>query len=349
MSHRLRLATVLPLAGDRVARLRDAVAMERAGVDVLGVAEAYGQDAVSALGYLAATTERVELMTSILPIYTRTPTLTAMTAVGLDTVSGGRFILGLGASGPQVIEGFHGVPYDAPVGRTREVIEICRQVWRRERVEFSGRHYQLPLPTEQGTGMGKPLKLIDRPLRAEIPVYLAALGEKNVELAAELANGWLPFLFVPERAASVWAAALAAGARSRAPELGPLQIVAGGPLAIGPDVTSLRELARPHLALYIGGMGARGKNFYNAVVQRYGFEREARQIQDLYLDGKKDQAAAQVPAELLADTSLIGDEAYLRDRLAAYVESGVTTLQVTPAGPDPLGDITRLRELIESV
>ena len=347
MSSRMRLATVIPLAGDRPARLRDAVALEKAGIDVLSVPEAYGLDAVSALGYLAATTKRAQLMTNILPVFSRTPTLTAMTAAGLDSVSGGRFILGLGASGPQVIEGFHGVRYDAPVGRTREVMEICRLVWRRERTQYSGRYYQLPLPPGQGTGLGKPLKLIDRPVRDQIPVFLAALGEKNVELTAELADGWLPSFFVPEQAARIWGESLAAGMARRPESLGPLQIVAGGPLAIGPDLIHLRDHARPQLALYIGGMGARGRNFYNSVVQRYGFEAEAKQIQDLYLDGKKEEAAALVPAELLAATSLIGDTGYVRERLAVYAAAGVSVLQVSPIGPDPLGDITRLRDLME--
>ena len=348
-SHTLRLATTARPGGDFVEVVRWAVALEAAGIDIIAVPEAYGIDAVSILGFLAARTERVELMAGILPIYSRTPTLTAMTAAGLDLVSGGRFTLGLGSSGPQVIEGFHGVPYNAPIGRTREVIEICRQVWRRERVEFHGKYYDLPLPPEQGTGLGRPLKLIDHPLRADIPVFVAALGDRNVELTAEVADGWLPFLYVPERAARVWAWPLAKGQAKRAPELGTLQIAAGGPFAIGAGLTGLREQARPHIALYVGGMGARGKNFYNTLARRYGFEREAEQIQDLYLDGHKDEAAARVPDALLEGSSLIGDEAYLRDRLQAHVDSGVTIFQVTPVGPDPLGDIRRLRTLVDSL
>jgi F420-dependent oxidoreductase-like protein len=349
VSERMKLSAFVTLGANAQSAMERAVALEDAGLDVIGVAEAYGVDAVSLLGYLAARTTRVELMSQILPIYTRTPTLTAMTAAGLDFVSGGRFLLGLGASGPQVIEGFHGVPYDAPLGRTREIVEISRKVWRRERLKHAGKHYSMPLPAEQGTGMGKPLKLISHPLRDRIPVYLAALGEKNVELTAEIAEGWIPFLYVPERAHLVWGDALAAGKAKRDPSLGPLQITAGGPLAIGKDVTALRDNARPHVALYVGGMGARGKNFYNNVARRYGFEKEAELIQDLYLDGKKDEAAAAVPAELLEGTSLIGDEGYVRDRLRAYADAGVTMLQVEPVGPDPVADVRRLRKLVEDL
>jgi F420-dependent oxidoreductase-like protein len=349
VADRMKLSAFVTLGADAGSALARAVALEDAGLDVIGVAEAYGVDGVSLLGYLAGRTTRVELMSQILPIYTRTPTLTAMTAAGLDFVSGGRFILGLGASGPQVVEGFHGVPYDAPLGRTREILEISRKVWRRERVEHVGKHYSLPLPPEQGTGLGKPLKLISHPLRDRIPVYLAALGDKNVEMAAEIAEGWIPFLYVPERAHLVWGESLIRGQAKRDAALGPLQITAGGPLALGKDVTRLRDHGRPHVALYVGGMGARGKNFYNNVARRYGFEKEAELIQDLYLDGKKDEAAAAVPEELLEGTSLIGDEGYVRDRLRAYADAGVTMLQVDPMGPDPIGDVRRIREMVEDL
>src|SRR5918997_7148680 len=288
---------------DTAAEIRD---LESAGLDVAICSEVYTFDAVSQLGYLAAVTERVELMSAILPIYSRTPALTAMTAAGLDFVSGGRFTLGLGASGPQVIEGWHGVPYDAPLQRTREVVAICRQVWRRERLVHEGPKYPVPLPAEQGTGLGKPLKLINTPVRDRIPVMLAALGPKNVELAAEIAEAWEPIFFMPERAGSVWGDALAAGKAKRDPALGELQVVNGVSVAIGDDVDHLLDLVRPQLALYIGGMGARGRNFYNDLARRYGYEDEARTIQDLYLDGKKDEAAAVVPQELVRSVSLVG-------------------------------------------
>ena len=311
--------------------------LESAGLDLATVAEVYTFDAVSQLGYLAAVTERVELMSGIFPIYSRTPALTAMTAAGLDFVSGGRFTLGLGACGPQVIEGWHGVPYDAPLQRTREVVEICRQVWRRERLVHEGPKYTIPLPAEQGTGLGKPLKLINTPVRDRIPVMLAALGPKNVEMAAEIAEAWEPIFFMPERAGTVWGDSLAAGKAKRDPALGDLQIVVGVSVAIGDDVDPALEQVRPQLALYIGGMGARGKNFYNDLARRYGYEDEARTIQDLYLDGRKDEAAAAVPDELVRAVSLVGPESYVAERVAAFREAGVTTLVLQPLDGSPEG------------
>ncbi|MEV4070429.1 LLM class F420-dependent oxidoreductase [Nonomuraea fuscirosea] len=328
----MRIGMALKYSGgfkETVAELAD---YERAGLDIVFVAEAYSFDAVSQMGYIAAKTERLQIASGILPIYSRTPTLLAMTAAGLDYVSDGRFTLGLGASGPQVIEGFHGVPYTAPLGRTREVIEICRQVWRRERVSFEGRHYTVPLPADQGTGLGKPLKLINHPVRARIPIVIAAIGPKNVELTAEVAEGWEPIFYVPEKAADVWGPALAAGRARRDPELGELDVIAQASLAIGDDVSGLLEFGRPMAALYIGGMGAKGRNFYNDLARRYGYEKEAELIQELYLEGRKEEAAAQVPAELLEKMSLIGSEGFVRDRVRALKESGVTTLNVTPLG-----------------
>jgi F420-dependent oxidoreductase-like protein len=304
--------------------------LESAGLDLATVAEVYTFDSVSQLGYLAAITERVELMSAILPVYSRTPALTAMTAAGLDYVSDGRFTLGLGASGPQVIEGWHGVPYDAPLQRTREVVEICRQVWRRERLVHEGPKYTVPLPGNQGTGLGKPLKLINTPVRDRIPVMLAAIGPKNVELAAEIAEIWEPIFFVPEKATAVWGGSLAAGRANRDAALGELQIAVSVPVAIGDDADAMLDRARPQLALYIGGMGARGKNFYNDLARRYGYEDEARTVQDLYLDGRKEEAAAVVPEELIRTTTLIGPESYVAERIAAFREAGVTTLMVQP-------------------
>lgn len=321
--------------------------LERAGLDVVFVPEAYSFDAVSALGYLAAKTERVQLASGVLQLYTRTPTLTAMTAAGLDYVSDGRFILGLGASGPQVIEGFHGVPYDAPIGRTREVIEICRQVWRRERLEHRGKHYQIPLPDGQGTGLGKPLKLINEPVRERIPILLAALGPKNVALAAEIAEGWQPIFYLPEKANDVWGAALAAGRANRDPALGALDVYAGPALAIGENVEPLREFIKPHLALYIGGMGAKGKNFYHDLATRYGYGAAADRIQQLYLAGDKDAAAKAVPDELVRDVSLIGPAGFVRDRVAAFRESGVTVLNVVPLAGSTLERARLIEELRE--
>jgi len=347
----MRIGMSLNYAGgfaETVAELGD---YEKAGLDIVFVPEAYSFDAVSQLGFIAARTQRLEIASGILQLYTRTPTLTAMTAAGLDYVSGGRFTLGIGASGPQVIEGWHGVPYDAPVGRTREIIEICRQVWRRERLEHAGRHYTIPLPPDQGTGLGKSLKLINRPVRERIPIVVAALGPKNVELAAELAEGWEPIFYFPEKAQQAWGAPLAAGRAKRDPALPPLDVVAQAPLAIGDDVAGYLELGRPFLALYIGGMGPhrdKGRNFYYELAVRFGFEEAASRCQDAYLAGRKDEAAALVPAELLADMSLIGPEGHVAERLAALKESGVTTLNVTPLA-ETHADRVRLIERVSDL
>jgi F420-dependent oxidoreductase-like protein len=300
------------------------------------------------MGYLAARTERVQIGSGILPIYSRTPTLLAQTAAGLDYISDGRAILGLGASGPQVIEGWHGVPYDRPLQRTREIIEICRQAWRREVLTHGG-IYKLPLPADQGTGLGRPLKMITHPVRPDIPIYVASLGPKNVEMTAEVADGWMPILFVPEKAKQVWGESLAKGGANRSSERPPLEIVAGGMVAIGDGLESLRDAARPMVALYVGGMGARGRNFYNDLARRYGYEAEAEKIQDLYLSGQKDEAAAAVPAELLEKTSLVGPAGYVRERMAALKEAGVTVLSITPVGPDPVALVEQVKTWAEEL
>jgi len=331
----MQISMQMPYAGGFEQSVEQTVALEKAGLDIVYVAEAYSFDAVSAMGFLAARTQTVQIAAGILPIYTRTPTLIAMTAAGLDHVSDGRCIMGLGASGPQVIEGFHGIPYDAPLGRTREIIDICRKVWKREeKLTYDGKYYTLPLPPEQGTGLGKPLKIINHPKRADIPIHIASLGPKNLELTAELADGWLPIFYYPEKAKDAFGPSLDKGYAKRAPELGPMDIVAGGLLAVGDDVKSVLDLARPLMALYVGGMGAVGKNFYNALISRYGFEAEAQHIQELYLAGKKDEAAAAIPLELLECTNLVGPEGYVKERIAAYQESGVTVLNVTPFDAD---------------
>jgi F420-dependent oxidoreductase-like protein len=333
-------------AGGYEASVARVLELESAGLDVAWVAEAYSFDAVSYMGYLVAKTSTVQIGAGILPLYTRTPTLIAMTAAGLDSLSGGRFILGLGASGPQVIEGFHGVRYDKPLARTREIVDICRQVWRREeKLVHDGPLYHVPLAEGEGTGLGKPLKIINHPVRPAIPVYVASLGEKNVELTAEIADGWLPLFFVPDKAREVFGPSIDAGLAKRDPALAPLDICAGGLVAIGEekDVGPVRDLARPTVALYVGGMGARGQNYYNALVQRYGYEDAAAEIQDLYLSGKKQEAEAAVPAELLELTSLVGPEGYIKERLAAYREAGVTMLNITPVGPSPTDIVEKLK------
>ncbi|MCA1647434.1 MAG: LLM class F420-dependent oxidoreductase [Chloroflexi bacterium] len=342
----MRLSSRLAYGDGFVKSVERVVRLEQVGLDVVWVAEAYGFDAATRLGYLAARTQHVELASGILPIYSRTPALLAQTAAGLDEISGGRAILGLGASGPQVIEGWHGVPYDRPMQRTREIIDVCRMVWRREEVRYDGRVLKLPLPTEQGTGLGKALKILTHPVRDRIPIYIASMGERSVELTAEVAEGWLPIFFLPENADGIWGKPLQRGLAKRSPDLGPLEIAAGGPLAIGHGLEGLRDLARPQLALYIGGMGARAKNFYNDLARLYGYEQEAAEIQDLYLSGHKQAAEARVPASLLEALSLIGPEGYVKDRIAAFKAAGVTLLDVIPVGTDPLGDVARVKEWI---
>ncbi|HUK68848.1 MAG TPA: LLM class F420-dependent oxidoreductase [Streptosporangiaceae bacterium] len=344
----MRIGMPLGYAGGFAETAEQLADFEKAGLEIVFVPEAYSFDAVSQLGYLAAKTEHLQLASGILQLYSRTPTLTAMTAAGLDYVSGGRFVLGIGASGPQVIEGWHGVRYDAPLGRTKEIIEICRKVWRRERLTHQGRYYTIPLPPDAGTGLGKPLKLINHPVRERIPIVVAAIGPKNVAMTAELAEGWEPIFFLPEQASAVWGEALAAGQAKRDAGLGPLDVIAQAPLAIGDDTEGVLDFFRPMLALYIGGMGARGRNFYNDLACRYGYEAQAKRIQDLYLDGKKDEAAAAVPGDLLAGTSLVGPESYLRERLAALKQAGVTTLNVTPIASshaEQVRLIERIRDL----
>ena len=339
----MKISTQLNYSGDYQAAAQQVVEYEKAGLDMVWVAEAYGFDAVSLMGYLAAKTERITIASGILPIYTRTPALMAQTAAGLDAVSSGRFALGIGASGPQVIEGWHGVPYDKPVTRTREMIEICRKVWKREeKLTYDGRAYTLPLPGDRGTGLGKPLKIINHPLRSDIPIYVAALGPKSVAMTAELADGWLPVFFMPEKASDIWGAALAAGKKQRGAELGTLDVVAGGIVGFDDRAKNVLDMmGRWMMALYIGGMGAKGKNFYNPVVANLGYGEEAATIQDLYLDGKKHEAAALVPADLLTRTNLVGDEGWVKERIQAYKEAGVTTLTVTP-----VGDVPRIIEKI---
>jgi F420-dependent oxidoreductase-like protein len=330
----MRIGIALDYSGGFHQAVDRVVELEKAGIDVAVVAEAYSFDAVSQLGYLAAKTSTVELASGVFPLYIRTPSLLAMTAAGLDFVSDGRFRLGIGTSGPQVIEGFHGVEFDAPLGRTREVVEICRQVWRRERVQHAGKHYQIPLPADRGTGLGKPLQLINRPVRERIPITIAALGPKNVELTAEIAEGWQPVFYLPEKAHTVWGEALAAGAAKRDAALGPLDVVVHASLAIGENIDERLAWSKPQLALYLGGMGAKGRNFYHNLATRYGFGEVADRIQELYLSGRKDEAIALVPDELVRGMSLVGPRGYIAERLAAFAESGVTTLLVSPLATD---------------
>ena len=330
-------------AADQVAEL------ERAGLDLVWVAEAYGFDSPTLMGYLAAKTKTVEIGSAILNIYSRTPGTLLQTAAGLDNVSGGRAVLGLGASGPQVIEGWHGVPYSKPLGRTAEIIDLVRRGLKRERLTSDG-VFKLPLSKDDGavTGLGKPLKILTHPERDTIPIWIAALGPKSVEQAATIADGWIPHLFHPEKSHLVWGDALEAGLAQRQPDLGPLQIAAGGMVAIGEgsETKALLDFARPLFALYVGGMGAKGKNFYNDVAKSYGYEQEAEEIQDLYLSGKKKEAEALVPTEWLEACNLVGPASYVKERIAAFQEAGVTHLTVMPASDDPAATVAQMKEWV---
>ena len=344
----MKIGTILSYAGGFLQAAEEIRELEKAGLDTVWVPEPYGFDAISQMGYLAAKTERVEIASGVLPIYTRTPTLLAMSAAGVDALSGGRAILGLGTSGPQVIEGFHGVPFDAPVTRIREIIEICRKVWRREIVTHEGPKYPLPLPPGKGSGLAKPLKILTRPVRDDIPIVIAALAQKSVEQTAAIADGWLPVFYHPTKAHQCWGEALERGRARRDPTRGPLDIYAGGLVGIGEGLEAHRDAARPGIALYVGGMGARGKNFYNDIFASYGYQQEAAHIQDLYLSGKKPEAAAAIPSSFLEETTLVGPESFVAERLAEYKESGVTALNITLLGTstaERLQTLEKLRKL----
>jgi F420-dependent oxidoreductase-like protein len=253
------------------------------------------------------------------------------------------------------VEGFHGVPYEKPMQRIKEYIEVCREVWKREKaLNYQGQTVTAPLPAGEGTGLGKPLKLINHPLRADIPIWWASLKGLSVEATAELADGWLPIMFVPEKFDKVWGKQLKAGTAKRSKDLKPLDISAGGILAIGEGnvgdtKAKILDMVRPSSALYIGGMGARGKNFYNDICTAYGYEEEAKLVQDLYLDGKKEEAAGAVPTEMLELTNLVGPKSFIAERVAAFKEAGVTVLSVNPVGPDAAKQIEILRDIVDSI
>jgi F420-dependent oxidoreductase-like protein len=290
---------------------------ERLGYDSAWAAEAWGTDCVTVLAWLGATTTRIKLGSAIMQIPGRTPTNTAMTAATLDLLSGGRFLLGLGTSGPQVVEGWHGQPWGKPLLKTREYVEVVRAALRREVIEHHGEHYDIPV--RNGTGLGKPLKLMARPLRADIPIYLAVMSPRAVVQACEIADGWLPIFWSPTRAREVFRPAFE---RLRAG----FEIAPAAPVVLTDDVQAGRDALKPYYALYVGGMGSRGANFYNDLCARYGFEQEARTIQDLYLDGRKRDAAAAVPDAFVDEVALVGPKERLAERVAAWRESGATTL-----------------------
>lgn len=345
----MKISTTIGFTGDPQRMVQHARDLESAGVDMVWSGEIYGFDLVSQLAFLAGQTERLELMTGILPVYSRSPALIAQTAATIDTLSQGRFILGLGSSGAQVIEGWHGIPFEKPLARTRDTIEICRKVWSGDRVTHEGRAFSLPLPEGQGTGLGKPLKFVGRPYRTDIPIVVASIGPKNVEMTAELANGWQPIHFVPDRFQQVWGDALDAGRAKRSSELPPLDIIAGGVVALGdgPEVAEAREAARAHIAFYVGGMGAKNKNYYNDLFKRYGWEEEAEKVQDLFLDGHRAEATAAIPDEYLDLSMLCGDEGRVRERLQVYKDVGVTYLNIDPKGPNPLQTIEKIKAWVD--
>ncbi len=322
---------------------------DRLGYAVAWVAEAYGSDAPTVLAWVGALTEKMDIGAAVMQIPARTPAMTAMTAATLDTLSGGRFRLGLGVSGPQVSEGWHGVRFSAPLGRTREYVDIVKMALRREKVAYDGKHFTLPLPD----GPGKALKLTVHPAREQLPIYLAAVGPKNLELAGEIADGWLAIFFSPEHSGdlmeSVATGARKAGKGTPDNPLAGYDIVPTVPVVIGDDPQACADQVRAYAALYIGGMGSREKNFYNQLAVRMGFEEAALKVQDLYLDRQPREAAAAVPFEFLDATALLGSRDRIKDRLSRYADAGVTTLSVSSTAPgmdDRLEVVRTMSELI---
>ena len=294
---------------------------EDLGYHSVWTAEAYGSDAVAPLAWVASHTERLCLGTAIMQMPARTPANTAMTAATLDLLSEGRFLLGLGLSGPQVVEGWHGDAYGKPLGRTREYVEVVRTILRREEpLEHHGPHYDIPYSGTDATGLGKPLKLIIHPRRADLPIYLAAIGPKNVALTGEIADGWLPVFFSPSRFPETFGTAL------HGVDMASFDIAPFVSVVLGDDVDACRSKVKPFLALYVGGMGARGKNFYNDLACRMGYDAAAKEIQDLYLDGHKADAIAAVPDELVDEIALCGPAERIADLLEPWRTSPVTTM-----------------------
>jgi len=319
-----------------IAKIQEA---ERLGYASVWTAEAYGSDAVAPAAWIAARTEKIHVGTGIMQIPARTPAMTAMTAMTLDGLSGGRFRLGLGVSGPQVVEGWHGQAFGKPVAKTREYVEVVRTILRREKpVEFSGEYYQIPYKGADATGLGKPLRSILHG-RADLPIYLAAVGPKNVALAAEIADGWIPIFFSARRA-GMFREWLAEGFKARGDAPARFDVMPMVAVVVGDDVAACRAVVKPRLALYVGGMGARGRNFYNDIARRYGYEDAAKRVQDLFLGGRKDEAAAAVPDALVDEVALCGPPARIREQLAEWTSSGVTTMMVS-------GDTTAVRTMAE--
>jgi F420-dependent oxidoreductase-like protein len=317
-----------------------ALEAERLGYHSFWAAEAWGSDAVTILAWIGAKTKRIHLGSAILQIPARTPAAAAMTASTLDRLSEGRLLLGLGVSGPQVVEGWHGVPYGKPLQRTREYVTIIRNILKREEpLEHHGPHYDIPI--KGGTGLGKPLKIMVQPIRPTVPIYLAAIGPRNVSLAAEIADGWLPIFYSPYHK-DVFEAHIEEGMKKRPPDLPPLDITPAVGVAVGEDLDACRRSLKPNLALYIGGMGAKGRNFYNDLACRYGYEKQAETIQELFLSGKRKAAIAAVPDELVDEVSLCGPPSRIGERLEAWRQAGVTHLTVMTSDVDALRTMAEL-------
>jgi F420-dependent oxidoreductase-like protein len=304
-------------------------AADELGYSVVWAAEAYGSDSPTVLSYVAAKTDRIDIGAAVMQIPARSPAMTAMTAATLDLLSGGRFRLGLGVSGPQVSEGWYGVRFDRPLARTREYLDIVNQALERRPVQYDGAFFTLPLPD----GPGKALKLTVHPVRQHLPVYLAAVGPRNLELAGEVADGWLAIFFSPDHAAASLASVARGRVRGDRLEL-PFDVAATVPVCVGDDVAACADAIRGYAALYVGGMGSREQNFYNALACRMGFEAAAKRVQDLFLDRRQREAAAAVPFDFIDQTSLIGPPGRIAERLRAFADAGVTTLTVAPFAPD---------------
>ncbi|HEX8743939.1 MAG TPA: LLM class F420-dependent oxidoreductase [Thermoleophilaceae bacterium] len=328
-------------AQDQLQMVRDA---EAAGFDSAWGAEAYGSDTATVLAWLAGQTEKIKLGAGIFQMPARSPAMTAMTAATLDVLSGGRVLLGIGSSGPAVAEGWHGQPFAKQIQRTREYVEIVRMALARKRLVYEGETYKLPLPGAPGM----PLKLMIAPVQEHMPVYLAAMGPNNTRLAGEIADGWLPFLFSPERVDDSRKLLQEGADRVGRTIDESFDIAPTVNLCIDDDVDKARDMVRPILALYVGGMGTRDKNFYNQAVRRYGFEEAAQEVQNLYLAGKRDEAAAALPAELIDTVALVGPRDKVRDRLAAYRDAGVGTMVITPL-TEPQNRSRMLTDLAELV
>jgi F420-dependent oxidoreductase-like protein len=315
---------------------------DKLGYDSIWAAEAYGSDAATVLAWLASNTTSAKIASGIFQMPARTPAMTAMTAATLDNISAGRFVLGLGISGPQVVEGWHGQPFEKPLRRTREYVSIVRKALSRETLTYEGEFYTLPLPD----GPGKPLKLIIKPVQQRIPIYIAAIGPKNTALAAEIGDGWLPTFFSPDHI-SVFRASLEEGAAKAGRSPDDIDVAPMTSLAIYDDVEHARNFMRPFVALYVGGMGSRDKNFYSQLVTRYGYGDAAREIQDLYLSGRQSDAMAAIPAELIDQVSLCGPREVVKERLDHYRDAGVGTLLVTPTASSQEDRLRMLRDLAE--